>query len=505
MQRVFITTVALALFLTLGASGALVALTAETVPPLAVLQAEDEAEVTILRTKNLGEAFEAQGWTVTPTAVLGVESSARAGFAEIRLGVQLLNQTYAPIPLSDYGLPDVDGRVRLFVEDATGKPWPLEFLRPLDASRPGSEITALEPGLLSRWTLGFDIPEQTASGSVLTLVIDGTRVAEWDLTTANTIVEWAPPDITMVQLGAQFPWDSQQRVTATELGSLVCGDEAIEPVAHIVTVTFEVANSADAEYSWPGVRYPTTPAIAQWADGSSARMALETHVGSPDPYFRFLGGAGTLLPPLSISERAFVMAAPRDGRFVDLTQMPNGLWIDRPEGDPIWLDLANVQPTVGIDPALCDLGEYPAPVPYAFAPSPKYSAGGEGPFANVAAQDLAAQSLLRSALSSAGLYFDGNGQTFVGVTTNDLAEIGPNINWVAHTAGTDITSAVGDVYWDTIANKRNDFYVITQSASSTWHCSLMSAYETTLSFAATTALDAAELCLPSVDEEESGG
>ena len=58
------------------------------------------------------------------------------------------------------------------------------------------------------------------------------------------------------------------------------------------------------------------------------------------------------------------------------------------------------------------------------------------------------------------------------------------------------------MFWDTIPERQNDFYVITQSASGKWFCSLMTAYSQTVSFSATSSVDAAELCIPELSSGE---
>jgi len=503
VRRVLAVVVLAVAFLIVGAAAPLV-----TTPNAAGFQEEptttqegEQPLSTVERILSLGEAYSGNGYTLTPTAAFWESSPDRAGYSEVRLNVNLVNQTLAAIPLSDYGLPEVEGEIEFFLQDARANRYSINLPQPLRASRPGSEITALERGLSSRWTLGYQLPESLVETSRLVLVVSGTRVAEWDITTGPVGVEWAAPPFSTVQIGSQFPWDTSQRATATSTGTLVCGDPSIEPVAHIFTVAFQIENNAASDYPWPGMQYPAVPVIAQWADGSSARMSLETHVGDPDPYFHVFGAAGVVIPALQTAERAFVMAAPRDGRFVDISRLPSGLWMLPPAGGPIWLDLEGTAPSIGIDPALCDLGEFPAPLPYAFAPSPKFI--GSDDLDREEAQDEFAHSLLRSAVSASGLYYDANGLTFRNVTTADLEQYGPNIDWVATNAGTALSSGVGRVYWDTFADRRNDFYVITQSASGSWICNHMRAYDRTVSFTAATSTDAAELCLPELAGEDT--
>jgi hypothetical protein len=498
VRRLLIVLVAAASFLAMGTVGVVL------IPSHAALQEttddEEEPQPTIERVFQLGEAYPGDGYALTPHSIVSAASPDRPGFSEVRLDVHLLNTGTDPIELADFGLPDISGTVTLFVEDGGGETWPLDLLHPLDGSRPGSEVRALQPGLSARWTLGFEVPTPLVATAKLVLIEAGARVSEWDLATASVGVEFSPPSITTVTIGSSFPWDTEQRVTVTGIGSRVCGDPRIEPVAHIITVTMDVDNAASTEYRWPGLRFPDVPAIAQWSDGSSARVSLDTHVGTDDDLFRYFGGAGALLPPLDTTARAFVMAAPRDGRFVDIAALPAGMWLRPPAAgsEAIWLDLTGVAPSVGIDPALCDLGVLPAPIPYSYGPSPKFTVFGEGPFPDTAAQDLAAQELIRSALAAAGMYFDGHGLTFNSVTAADLSAVAPTITWVGHTAGASLPSTVGTVWFDRRPANRNEFYVITRSASGAWFCSVLDAYTSTTSFSGPTARDTAELCIPAL-------
>jgi hypothetical protein len=503
VRRLLILVVAAVSFLGFGATG-VVRMPSQVALQETSQEATETPASTVQRVFNLGESYAGAGYQLTPHSLL-TAASTRPGFAELRLGIHLLNDGLTPIALSDYGLPDTEGRVNLFIQDSKANRWPIDLLQPLNGSRPGSEVIELEPGLGTRWTLGFQVPTDLVATSRLILVIDGTRVSEWDLSTANVGVEYAPPPISTVAIGAQFPWDVQQRATVTGIGSMVCGDPAIEPVAHIITVAMEVENSAGTEYVWPGVQFPDVPAIAQWGDGSSARLTLETFVGEDPGFFHYLGGAGVVLPPLETVQRAFVMAAPRDGRFVDISTLPDGIWLRPPAaaGGAIWVDLSTAAPSIGIDPAMCDLGELPSPIPYAFSPSPKFTVLGEGPFPDPAAQDLAARELLRSALAAAGIYFDGHAQTFASATADAMQAIAPNLTWASHTAGSSLPATVGTAWFAVSSADQNDFYVITMSASGTWFCNLMTAYSSTSSFSGPTSTETAALCIPSLTGDEN--
>ena len=197
------------------------------------------------------------------------------------------------------------------------------------------------------------------------------------------------------------------------------------------------------------------------------------------------------------------MAAPRDGRFVDLARMPLGIWLYPPNEEARFLVLSETAPSLGIDPAFCDLGFLGAPIPYAFGPSPKFVFGGEGPFSNPVELNDQAQLLLTNALAAAGMFYEANGSTFVGVTSSDLAQYGPNITWQQTTAGTAITTAVDEVYWDAVDS--NEFFVMTESATGAWFCAHTVANITTGYGSGLTSLEAGELCLASAFGSEVDG
>lgn len=506
MRRLLVVVVVSASLFTLAATG----VAAVPGAPVAALQEEPveaDAPAPASRVFLLGEAYAGDGYVLTVHAVRSAPSLHRPGFTEVRAGVHLHNDGSDPVVLPEHGGFDPTGTAGLYVADDRGNEWPLDVLHPLEGALNGSDVIVVEPGLSARWTAGFQVPVDRVAASRIVYEIGGVAVAEWDLASASVGVEFASPEATTIALGTSFPWDEDLRATVTGYGSRVCGDPSIESVAHIVTVTVAVDNAASREYVWPGVRFPEVPATAQWADGSSGRMSLETHVGSDPGLFRYLGAAGSLLPPEQVVERAFVMVAPRDGRFVDLSAQPSGIWLRPPAaGDgAVWVDLAGVAPTVGIDAAMCDLGELSAPIPYAYAPSPKFAVLGEGPFPDPEAQDREATTLLLNALAAAGIWFDGHGLTFNAVTAADLTAVAPTISWTAHTAGSSLPATVGTVWFDRRVANRNEFYAITRSASGTWFCSLMDAYATTVSFSGPTATSTAALCIPALggDDDES--
>ena len=76
--------------------------------------------------------------------------------------------------------------------------------------------------------------------------------------------------------------------------------------------------------------------------------------------------------------------------------------------------LSEVAPTLGIDPACCDLGLLGAPIPYAFGPSLSFSStAGQAPCPH-GEQDTQAELLISNALAAGGTYYNANGFTWRG-------------------------------------------------------------------------------------------
>ena len=464
---------------------------------LALQSEEPTPEPISVQVLQLGEAYSGPGYQVVAHDSFSDASPQRVGYSELRIAVLVHNTSPQAIPYSDFGLPNLIGVPELIVVDSQADTYAIDLLHPIYGSQPGADLISIEPGMSARWTLGFQVPTATVASARLVLVDGGQWVAEWDLSTEPVSTGFLPEPDAVVTLGDSIPWDTQVRASVVEYGALTCGDPAIEPVAEIIGVTVEVTNTNNAEYLWPSVAYPSVPSIVQWADGGAAKAVLETFVGDSETLER-VDGATTVLPPQSTESRAWVMAAPRDGRFVTVTAPPRGVWLYPPAGGSIFVAFQGTSPTIGLDPALCDIGFLGSPVAYAFGPSPRFLVGGEGPFVAATEADEEALLLLTNALSASGLYFDANGLTFNGVTTADLLDYGPNIDWVAHDADDAETAGVDVVFWDTVDSEPDKIFLITQSASDTWFCATADAFRVPNYGDGASYVTAGEICLPEV-------
>ena len=484
MRRVFGVLVAAALFVGTTAAGA------DTTEARVIAAFAQETTDATPADLQLGEAHSGPGYELIAQASFSEVVPNRPGYSQILVGVILRNTSTVDYVYNDLGFPNLPGRPELVVRAGNGV-YPIDLLDPVIGSRPGSDLTVVNPGVTVRWTYGYQVPTSALGDPQLELVSDEGLLAVWDLTAPPVSVGFAPVEADLVEIGDEIAWDEKVRVSATSYGSLVCGDPTIEPVAHIIAVVLAVTNTNETDYFWPGVLNPQTPAIAQWSDGSAGRYVLDTYVGDRE-LLNKPDAATTVFPPSTTLERAFLMAAPRDGRFVDIERTPLGIWLYPPNEAVHFLVLSEVAPSVGIDPAYCDLGFVGGPIPYAFGPSPRFVFAGEGPFPNRVEQDTQAQLLLSNALAAAGQYFDANGFTFAGVTSADLSLYGPNINWQATDVGTSITTAVDEVHWDAVTS--NEFFAMTESTSGRWFCASTLAHIDTIFGSGISAIAAGEEC-----------
>lgn len=421
----------------------------------------------------LGETVMIAGAEVGVDNAFVEPSTELPDISEVRASITLRNGSETPI---EY-LPDawVATANTLRVKDASGTAYAIDRLHPEVASLQTTNLTTLEPGYAGRWTVGFKVPTRFATGLTLEWTLLGVPIAAWQLSGPARPISWDFPPGPTVALGETFTWSDGVEVKAGEMGQLVCGDPAIEAVAHIVTVTLEVSNSNPVAARFPGVLEPDTAASLLWADGSGSDFVLETFVGSSDPLYK-PAATTVFIPAGSTYERGMMFSAPRDGRMVDVTATPSSLVLNAPSGTRV-LDLTGVSPTIGIDPRFCDLGFRAGPQPHAFGPGLKFDVRGEGIFANPVVQDQMARELLDRVLAGASLFYDANRQSFDRLTSASLLAFTPGANIFDHTAGeTTLTSAVGRVYIDTDPDNDDFIYVVTQSGSGSWLCTGIFAY-----------------------------
>ncbi len=471
-------------------------------------QVETTAQVAVAQSLALGASYLSLGYSLTVVDAFTEPSPDSLGWTEVRASVVVENTSELPMPFSDAAFLFGGPFPELRVIDSQLVSWSIDRIRPHRGSAPGAAITRLEPGLAARWTVGFQVPTASAAALTLEIVELGSVVAVVDLMGDAGSITVAGPDLDSYDLGSTIPWTPSLDATPLEVGSLVCGDPAIEPATQIIAVTFAVENTSDYDQDWPGVKAPQVAAIAQWADGTAADFSLETFVGADDP-LRRRSGDWVIMPPGDRYERALVFAAPRDGRFGSYTDLPTGVYLNRPElptvvdghdiavsQAPIWLDLTGATASVGLEPSFCDLGFQAAPLPYAYTTQPKFDVGGAPHGVSDETHDRAASELLTEILAAAGLLYDANGRTFEGATAADIAAYGPGLQLVDHTTVEPPTEAVGVGYIDFDSDNSDFVYVITQSASGAWRCAATSAFSGVSRAGGATAEEAAPLCHP---------
>ncbi|MFQ5554876.1 MAG: hypothetical protein ACE5GC_05845 [Acidimicrobiia bacterium] len=438
-----------------------------TVP--SVQQPPDPEQTAPIVLMGLGSVFEGMDYDLSVSRSLAAESPTLAGVTEIRLDVSFRNGGESVLPMWTPGI-DGPGLPSIVVRDATGVLHEVDAVHPARAGAPGAAVRVIAPGGAVRWTLGFQIPTAASTNGAVLALVDGSPVAGWQLGGQGTDVVHASPPLQRVRLGETILWEPGLSVTARATGSLVCGDPAIEPVAHIFAVTFDVSNANTAEARWPRFSLLNADPVVQWADGTAARMSIETFWGDVETLPR-VSGEMVRIPPLTEAARALVFSAPRDGRFTNVDTLPQGVRLPTADGE-VWLDLTGVAPSVGIDPTLCDLGGAGAPVPYAFGPGPKFQIGGEPAPGVRAAADEAAQTLLTSAVSAAARFYDGNGESLARLDETAFGNLLTLALADEIRAGTDNPAGtLGTVYFDRDPGRRAFLFVATRSASGTWFCS----------------------------------
>ncbi len=367
--------------------------------------------------------------------------------------------------------PGVDDVVfpGLVLRDGESTGYRLDTAHPDQSLSPGYNTRAIEQGMSARWTVGFQVPSERIADLTLVALEGGFAVAEWSLSDDTATVALAMPDLPTVSINETIEYGAGVRVTPRATGAMVCGDPDIEPIAHLFTVTFDVRNDSDSQVRWPTDIYSGPAPTAQWVDGASAAMSLETFWGDEETLPRVSGHA-VLVPPATTAPRALVFAAPRDGRVANLSQTPEGVRLPTANGD-VWLDLSAVTPTVGLDPAMCDLGGLGAPIPYAFGPGPKFDVGGEDAVLSRTDQDNAADALLTTAVAAVALYFDANDRTLATFDEEKFLAVAPTLDIIEINAGVSTPIGTeGTVYFDTDPKRPAFLFVATRSASGTWLC-----------------------------------
>ncbi len=437
---------------------------------------------------------------VTPLAALTMVSPEKPWITELRLPVILQN----PGPFATPADLSALGGLRFSVRDTAGNLHGLDTAHPQRGAQPNHSLRTIEPEMAARWILGFQVPTPMATGLTLELHFGPQVVESWPVDglprsiTAAAASHGAEPVVT---LGQEFDWAADVTVTPREVGSLVCGDPAIETVTQIVAVAFEVSNAGPTEVRWPGYVHRDGASMAQWADGTAADMSMETYVGDAEMFPR-VSTSAVRLPATVTTQRAMVFAAPRDGRFTDTATLPAGVSLRTGNGT-VWLDLSGARATLPMSPAFCDLGFLGAPIPFSFSPAAKFAVGGEGPVADVAASNTAAQSVITEALAGAALYYDSHGQSFAGLTGDDLVARAPRLSFVGHEVGDVLAGNPGSVYFATRADDDKFLYVVTRSLSGRWFCAGITPHRAAIAGDGMDLATVAPLCYPTTEADDA--
>lgn len=438
---------------------------------------------------------------VTPLAGLATVSPSQPWITELRIPMILENTSPLPAPADLSAL----GGLVFSVRDTAGNIHGLDTARPSRGAQPIHSLDTLEPRMTARWTLGFQVPTTMATGLILELHFGPEVVASWpvdDLPRSNAAANAVLDAESAVTLGQGFSWAPDVAVKALEVGSLVCGDPAIETVTQVVAVAFEVANTSPTEVRWPGYVHRDGASMAQWADGTAADMSMETYVGDAETLPR-VSTSAVRIPSTVTSARAMVFAAPRDGRFTNPTTLPAGIAL-RTDNGPVWLDLSGAEASLSMSPAFCDLGFFGAPLPYSYSPNGKFQVGGEAPVANAEALDRAAEGVITEALAGAALHYDSHGQSFRDLSGADLAALVPGLIFVDHEVGDDLAGEPDNVYFASPPDDDQFLYLVTRSQSGRWFCAGITPHTSVLSGDGLDLSKVTPRCYPDVETDDAG-
>lgn len=436
---------------------------------------------------------------ITPLAGFSAVSPREPWITEVRIPAIIENVTTETIAAD---LSILNGLV-FTIRDSSGTRHGLDSAHPRRGALPNHSLRYLDPAMAARWTLGFRVPTATAANLILELTAGTETVASWPVDGLSASVparDATAAARTTVSLNETFTWGPDVETAATQVGSLVCGDPTIETVTHVVAVAFTVDNNGMDEVRWPGYIHRDGASIAQWSDGTAADMKSETYVGDAETLPR-VSTFAVRIPAMTGSSRALVFATPRDGRFTDTSTLPEGVILNTSNGK-VWLDLTGADATLAMSPTFCDLGFFGGPVPFGFAPGAKFDVGGEAPAIDTAAMNAAAQMRITEALAGAALHYDSHGQSFAGISGEDLVATAPRLTFVGHNVGADLTGDSGVVYFDTHDDDDQFIYVATRSASGRWFCAGISPHTSAIAADGPILSEIAGVCFPEtlVDE-----
>lgn len=331
---------------------------------------------------DLGERYEGELWDIEAQELFLAESPDRTAWSEVRIGIALRNNLPQALPYSSTAFFDGDGYPRLALVDAFDVTRSYDMLRPGADAIPGSNVHEIPPDLTGRWTVGFEVPTVN-SGFLRLQLIDPLAgvVAVWDLTTSTDPAGWDAPPLETVAVGETFPWgDEGLAAVPVRYGTLVCGDADSQLVTQILALQLDVTNANFTDdVAFPGVREPRTAAVAQWPDGSTARMSYETFGGETEELRKFASDL-VFIPPTDnrFFARGLLFGVTKDPRLSDVAEGPQGIRLNLPDGTSRWLVLDGPG-DLTVNPRFCDRNLFDGALPLAYTPGGDLDVGGAEP------------------------------------------------------------------------------------------------------------------------------
>jgi hypothetical protein len=270
---------------------------------------------------------------------------------------------------------------------------------------------------------------------------------------------------------------------------LLCGDPERQVVTYIYTLVVDIENTGVTDAEFPGVRYPDTPAVAQWANGAAAAATSETYVGTEN-LINWAEDAVIIPPGPATHRRAFMFGVPRDGRLGAVDNGPTGALLYPPAEQPLWLEITGAD-GIEINPQFCDFGQLSGPIPYAFGPGPGFDVASVDLGIDNATADRAATELLGEARVIAGNYVAVN-EDYVDLTAADLEAIWPGIDFANGFVfgGRNVVGVEPD-------GGGLELAMSTQSESGRWFCITLDDEASQITFGSGPTVEfAAEACAP---------
>jgi hypothetical protein len=439
----------------------------------------------------LGERWETAAWDMDVQDVFTAPSPLRPGHTEVRIAIALQNRG-DPFPYLRDGFVGTIDYPQISLVDSEGTLYPYVLTRDGQTAVSGAWLINIGQELTGRWTVGFQVP--TAFDDDLTLVVQGAAGnAAWDLSTSAISEAWEPPEVETTAMNDTVQWSEALEVTPVTHGSLLCGDPERQIVTYIYTLVVDIENTGVTDAQFPGVRYPDAPVVAQWANGAAAGATSETYVGT-ESLINWAEDAVIIPPGPTTHRRALMFGVPRDGRLGSVNDGPTGALLNRPEGQPLWLEITGAD-GIEINPQFCDFGQLSGPIPYAFGPGPGFDVATVDLGIDNATADRAAVELLGEARVIVGNYVAVN-EDYVALTAADLEAIWSGIDFANGFAfgGRNVVGVEP-------GSDGLELAMSTQSESGRWFCITLNdeASQTSVGSGPTVGF-VAEACIPAEEE-----